>query len=124
LATGDEQNYVKFRRGTPGAFEQIINANRAERDTLYFIYEEDENSAELYLGSKKIAGGDGVNISQVLQDLEKILKSASDGSLLVYENQQWITKSVEEILNDYKPSLPTIISIENINENKHIDLIE
>ena len=63
MATGYEQNYVKFRRGTPGAFEQILNANKAERDTLYFIYEEDESSAELYLGSKRISGGDGVSTS-------------------------------------------------------------
>ena len=54
-------NYVKFRRGTLEAFKNL--GNRIEQDTLYFIYEEDESTAELYLGSKLISGGDGTSLS-------------------------------------------------------------
>lgn len=50
-------NYVKFRRGTPAAFQVLLKENKTELDTLYFIYEEDEAVGELYLGSKLIAGG-------------------------------------------------------------------
>lgn len=47
-------NYVKFRRGLAENF----NREEADFDTLYFIYEKDESSADLYLGSKKISSGD------------------------------------------------------------------
>lgn len=47
-------NYVKFRRGLAENF----NREEADLDTLYFIYEKDESSADLYLGSKKISSGD------------------------------------------------------------------
>ena len=50
------ENYVKFRRGTPEAFQLILKNNAAELDTLYFIYEDDKAVGELYLGSKLIAG--------------------------------------------------------------------
>ena len=43
---------------------------------------------------------------------------------MVYEDSQWTTKSINEILNEYKPSLPKIASVENINENNHLDLID
>ena len=45
--------YVKFRKGNPTAFSQLTNK---DSDTLYFIYEDDELTGELYLGSKLIAG--------------------------------------------------------------------
>jgi hypothetical protein len=46
-------NYVKFLRGTPAAYANLAEKNK---DTLYFIYEEDESNGLLYLGSKLIAG--------------------------------------------------------------------
>lgn len=50
-------NYVKFLRGTPAAYANLPNK---DNDTLYFIYEEDEASSLLYLGSKLITGSDTV----------------------------------------------------------------
>lgn len=47
--------YVKFLRGTPEAYARLPHK---DSDTLYFIYEEDESTGILYLGSKVIAGGD------------------------------------------------------------------
>ena len=47
--------YVKFLRGTPEAYARL---RHKDSDTLYFIYEEDESTGILYLGSKVIAGGD------------------------------------------------------------------
>lgn len=49
-------NYVKFRRGTPEAFKAL--GNKIEQDTLYFIYDENKSTADLYLGSKLISSGE------------------------------------------------------------------
>ena len=38
-------NYVKFFRGTPTAFANLVEKNR---DTLYFISETDEAKGSLY----------------------------------------------------------------------------
>ena len=52
--------YVKFLRGTP---EQYKNLVVKDTDTLYFISAAGDDSAELYLGSKLISsaasGGEG-----------------------------------------------------------------
>lgn len=91
--------YVKFLRGTPAAYE---NLRHKDPDTLYFIYEEDESTGILYLGTKVIAGAeiDGSYIS-VLSDLKDVLiKELSMDSLLVYDSNSaaWINKSLEEML--------------------------
>ena len=66
-------NYVKFRRGTVEAFKAL--GNRVEQDTLYFIYDNDKATADLYLGSKLISSGENdINGSSVikLEDLTNI----------------------------------------------------
>jgi hypothetical protein len=80
-------NYVKFRRGTPAAFKAILDEHKEEKDTLYFIYEEDENSGELYLGSKLIASGDDIVGATTLQGLTDVLLSEqlSDQDCLIYD---------------------------------------
>jgi hypothetical protein len=65
-------NYVKFLRGTPIAYANLAEKNE---DTLYFIYEKDESSASLYLGSKLIAGDDSDNGAKFLSDLKDVLIS-------------------------------------------------
>jgi hypothetical protein len=37
LATSYDPKYVKFRRGTPDAFEAALKTNNISADTLYFI---------------------------------------------------------------------------------------
>lgn len=81
-------NYVKFFRGSPLAFENVIKNN----DTLYFITETDSNKGSLYLGNKLISG----NIADIT-DLEDVLFTNLDnGDLLTYDenNQKWVNKSI------------------------------
>lgn len=87
-------SYVKFFRGTPTAFANLVEKNR---DTLYFISETDDSKGSLYLGSKLISG----NISS-LSDLEDILIDdlIEDNQILAYDDteKKWINKSVLEVI--------------------------
>lgn len=96
-------NYVKFLRGTPEAYKKL--GNRADPDTLYFIYEEDSNQGILYLGTKKIAGGgtDGVIENITIDNLsDVILNSAdlTDKSFLTYNESEnaWVNTSLEDLV--------------------------
>lgn len=95
-------NYVKFRRGTPTAFQAVLDAGKAELDTLYFIYEEDESTADLYLGPKLIAGGSDVIGATTLQDLQDVLLNSnfSETDCLVYDinESKWVNKPIANIL--------------------------
>jgi hypothetical protein len=77
-------NYVKFRRGTPSAFENLAEK---DSDTLYFIYEEDELSGELYLGSKLISGDSEINGATSLSGLTDILlnENLNTNDCLIYD---------------------------------------
>ena len=94
--------YVKFLRGSPEAFAKL---KHKDSDTLYFIYEEDEATGELYLGSKLIAGTDcegdhsGIN---TLSDLKDVLLSQNlnHNSVLVYDTNAvaWVNKPLEDLI--------------------------
>lgn len=93
------ENYVKFLRGTPAAYEALA---KKDNDTLYFISENNSSTGLLYLGNKLILGGEiKKNIS--LSDLKDILLSENIeyGSLLVYENDKWTNKTIEEIFQEF-----------------------
>lgn len=82
------EHYVKFVRGTYGAYNKITTK---DDDTLYFIYNEDTNESALYLGSRKIASAEGETISESSIDaLADVLISEglTDKSLLVYNAKQ------------------------------------
>lgn len=81
--------YVKFFRGTPEAFEKLVDKNN---DTLYFISATDEKTGKLYLGNKLIS--DNINTVAELEDI--LLSELSDGNLLTYDGEQskWVNKSV------------------------------
>lgn len=94
-------NYVKFLRCSPKLYQGLIHK---DNDTLYFVYEEDETTAELYLGTKLITGvdissGKGGYLSQ-LKDVF-INEGLSHSQLLVYDavSQNWVNKSMEEALS-------------------------
>lgn len=95
-------NYVKFLRGTPEAYKKL--GNRADPDTLYFIYEVDSNQGVLYLGTKKIAGGgtDGVIENITIDNLSDVLISEglSEQSFLTYDPTQskWVDTPIENLI--------------------------
>ena len=62
-------NYVKFLRGTPAAWEGLLEKNS---DTLYFICETNATKGKLYLGEKLISDGT-VNSITSIGDLSDVL---------------------------------------------------
>lgn len=97
------ENYVKFLRGTPAAFEKLA---AKDNNTLYFISEPGAKNGLLYLGDKLIAGGSSGDISNLsLGDLKDIVidkASLVDGSILSFDwaSQKWVSKSLDEVLVD------------------------
>lgn len=93
--------YVRFLRGTKAAFDKI---EIKDKDTLYFIYDsEDQTKGSLYLGNKLIGGGNGSTATVTdINDLANVLISnVQDKQILVYdasiENGKWVNKTPEEI---------------------------
>lgn len=91
--------YVKFLRGTKTAFDKIITK---DNDTLYFIYDsEDQTKGSLYLGNKLIGGGNGSATAVTdINDLANVLISnVQDKQILVYDasTKKWVNKTPAEI---------------------------
>lgn len=101
-------NYVKFRRGTPAAFEALANK---DADCLYFISELNATQGLLYLGDKLISGS--LNSSLSLSDLEDILLSQNitPNSLLIYNGtqQKWVNMPISEVLSEITGSLTEMV---------------
>lgn len=91
--------YVRFLRGTKAAFDKI---EIKDIDTLYFIYDsEDQTKGSLYLGNKLIGGGSGSTTTVTdINDLANVLISnVQDKQILVYDASagKWVNKTPEEI---------------------------
>ena len=100
------ENYVKFLRGTPKAYEALT---QPDKDTLYFISETGSEYGSLYLGSKLIAGA-GRPESMTLDSLKDVTLNEigiEDGSLLVFDatNNIWVDKPLEDVLAEILPSI-------------------
>lgn len=91
--------YVRFLRGTKAAFDKI---EIKDIDTLYFIYDsEDQAKGSLYLGNKLIGGGNGSTATVTdINDLANVLISnVQDKQILTYDasTKKWVNKTPEEI---------------------------
>ena len=87
--------YVKFIRGTPTAFEKL---NPKSADTLYFISEAGSSTGKLYLGSKLISGGEAS-----ISELGQIIVNAVKGNdVLVYDAEKgaWVNKAVTDVVSE------------------------
>ena len=87
--------YVKFIRGTPTAFEKL---NPKSTDTLYFISEAGASTGKLYLGSKLISGGEAS-----ISELGQIIVNAVKGNdILVYDAEKgaWVNKAVTDVVSE------------------------
>lgn len=91
--------YVRFLRGTKAAFDKI---EIKDIDTLYFIYDsEDQTKGSLYLGNKLIGGGNGSTATVTdINDLANVLiNNVQDKQILTYDasTKKWVNKTPEEI---------------------------
>lgn len=93
--------YVRFQRGSRAAYQALLDANRIDNNTLYFIYPEDNKAVgELYLGTRIISGGDVTIASANLDDLaDVIINETGVNSFLVRNaNDKWESKSLTDIV--------------------------
>lgn len=93
-------NYVKFLRGTPTAWAKISEVDK-DKDTLYFISENEGKTGQLYLGPKLIIG-EISNINNI-GDLQDVLisENVTANNILIYDDTQkkWINKPIFEVLS-------------------------
>lgn len=126
-------NYVRFQRGTQKAYELLKTAGTLDRNTLYFIENEDGTNA-LYMGLKVVCGGNNIITPTSLKDLEDIIiNDTGANSFLVKDNStdKWISKSFEDIiaLIEQELNIDTTINIADlqnqiVNIKENIDDLE
>lgn len=95
--------YVKFMRGTSDQFLRLANK---DKDTLYFIYEnEAAETGLLYLGSKLIAGGNSDLSTTSIDALQDVFidEGLQNASLLIYDAVEgvWTNKTLDEALQSF-----------------------
>ena len=95
-------NYVKFLRGTPAAYEAL---SVKDKDTLYFIVGKDDNDnwlkvGKLYLGDILVAGNitaDGDSMIDTLGELSDVnVSGALNGQVLGFNGTAWIPMNLPE----------------------------
>ena len=76
-------NYIKFKRGTPTAFNNLA---QKDSDTLYFIYEEDEAVGQLWIGDRLITPSttDEGLVNKLSELLDVDISLVQDGQYLSY----------------------------------------
>lgn len=98
-------HYVKFMRGSPSAWETLLTTpEKISDDTLYFIYEaNNQRKGKLYLGQKLI-GGDNISGNIDISDIGDVYidnSTLADKQLLVYNDtyQRWDNVSLSTIID-------------------------
>lgn len=93
-------NYVKFLRGTPGAFAAL---ETKDKDTLYFISSVGATVGKLYLGDILVAGNvtpEGDSIVDSLGELIDVnLTGLKTGQVLGYNGTEWVPTTLSEAIN-------------------------
>ena len=120
--------FVKFLRGSSTAYQ---NLNVKNNDTLYFIYDNnDEEHGKLYLGSKLIGGTNAEVIENLssLKDVKIASGSLIDGALLQYDaslEQKWKPVSIKTAIERSGAVLGSAVAIgETTNEKDFDDIVE
>ena len=85
-------NYVRFYRGSPEAYANVIKND----DTLYFVYSSDSDKGSLYLGDRLISG----NVSNITDLEDLIITELQDKQILQYDiaKSAWVNKSIREAI--------------------------
>lgn len=91
-------NYVKFQRGNFDAFKLLKENNNLDRNTLYFIENED-GSYSIYMGEKLVNSG-AATVAGSLRDLEDVIFSATGANSFLVKNadDKWVTTSLEDVV--------------------------
>lgn len=89
--------YVKFLRGTPTAYR---NLSVKDKDTLYFVKEEDAIKGELYIGEVLVSGSaDDDEIVHYLDDLTDVSTSGTvANNVLGFNGETWVPMDVNTLV--------------------------
>lgn len=93
-------NYVRFQHGTQEAYNRLKETGRLNDYTLYFIYNQSDNSiGTLYMGSRLISGGDATVIASALKDLTDVVINESGENYFLVQNAQgkWVSTSLAAV---------------------------
>ena len=108
-------NYVKFQRGSQAAYDRLVELNRVEDNTLYFIYTGD-NDGKLYLGDRLISGNSNTSSLSLAQLTDVLVNEIKENSFLVQNAEgKWYNKSLSDVVDLIK-SQTIINDITGINE--------
>lgn len=94
-------HYVKFLQLSSHEFAQL---KYKDYDTLYFVYEADENTVELYLGNKLISSGNSGISPEGARKLSQLsdvaINEIQDRDILIYSDlyQQWVNAPVQDFM--------------------------
>lgn len=94
----DKINFVKFLRGTETAYQNLLEAQRTDENTLYFIYDknstEDNPKGKLYL-DKFLIGGNTESNNLSLSDLiDTDIGTLRGEEILIFDNSSQTWKPV------------------------------
>ncbi len=104
--------YVRFQRGVQAAYDQLKANGQLDENTLYFIYDEANKAAgSLYMGERIISGGDITFTSASLDELsDVIVTNAETNSFLVKEGNNWVAKTLEDVVALIKENFGDVAS--------------
>lgn len=105
-------NYVKFQRGSLASYQRL---SRKDDDTLYFIYDaNDDSRGSLYLGSRLIGEVGGSGGVSNLSELSDVLISATQaGDFLVLNSEgKWINVSASDVASRILEAGGSFLSID------------
>lgn len=119
-------NYVKFQRGNFDAFKLLKESNDLDRNTLYFIENED-GSYSIYMGEKLVNSG-AATVAGSLRDLEDVIFSATGTNSFLVKNadDKWVTTSLEDVVTLIQDKLeidPTIVEDVTNLQNSVNDIV-
>jgi hypothetical protein len=90
------------------AYQTLLDANRIDDNTLYFIYPEDNKIVgELYLGTRIISGGDVTIATANLDDLADVIinETGTNSFLIRNANNKWESTSLDDVITLIKNNL-------------------
>lgn len=100
--TFDKANYVKFAYLTVAQYEAL---ETKATDTLYFVYEQDKQSAKVYLGTKLLLTNYSPVEDMFLSQLQDVLinENLQSKDILVYDQKQlkWINVPIKEAIENF-----------------------
>ena len=99
------ESYVKFLRGSLANYKAL---ETKDVDTLYFVYNEDQSSTALYLGSRLIAGTGEILGANNLDELDDVLvKAVANKDILMYNSAEsrWENITLDRLIAEIEPLL-------------------